>query len=93
MQIDITYCVWKRRGCLHYTRKPARKREHRQAGFIGPNSARLRRFMKRRRHRQARRSIRAGLRAYTTSLSNSSIASNRPHRPPGPWPAGLEVQP
>jgi len=93
MQTDITRYVWKRRGCLHCIRKPAHKREHRQAGFIGANAARLRRFMKCRRHRHARRSVRAGLRAYTASLSNASIAGCRPDRPPGPWPAGPEVQP
>jgi hypothetical protein len=64
MQTDITRCAWKRRGAAHCIRRPVCTREHRQFGFIGPNAAKLRRFMKCRRHRHARRTVRAGLRAY-----------------------------
>jgi hypothetical protein len=64
MHTDITHCVWKRRGVTHCARKPARKRERRPLGFLGPSAARLRRSMKRRRARRARRVVRASLRAY-----------------------------
>jgi hypothetical protein len=67
MHTDITDCLWKRRGVSHCARKPARKRERRPLGFLGPGAARLRRFMKRSCHRHARRTVRAGLRASTAA--------------------------
>ena len=70
MQTDITRYAWKRRGCCHFTRKPVRKRERRPLGFFSPSAARLRRWMKRQRHRHARRAVRASLRGYATAHSD-----------------------
>lgn len=63
MHIIIESCLWYRRGQDHTRRPPQRKREQRATGFLGPHAARLRRCMKRRHHRAARRHIRAALRA------------------------------
>jgi hypothetical protein len=70
MQTDITRYAWKRRGCSHCTRKLIRKRERRPLGFISPGAARLRRCMKRQRHRHARRTVRASLRGYAAAHSD-----------------------
>jgi hypothetical protein len=60
---------WRRHGAAHGDRRPARKRERRPAGFLSPNAAKLRRFMKCCSHRHTRRTTRATLRAYATSLT------------------------
>ena len=69
MQTTVSNCQWQRRGAAHTRRRPVRKREHRHAGFISPHAARLRRCMKRQRHRSTRRRVRANLRAYLLTLT------------------------
>jgi hypothetical protein len=62
MKTSIFQQQWRRRGAAHIDRRPARKPERRTLGFLGPQAARLRRFMKRRSHRHARRTVPASLR-------------------------------
>ena len=64
MKTNIFQQQWRRRGAAHSDRRPARKRERRSLGFLSPQAARLRRFMKRSSHRHTRRTVRASLRAY-----------------------------
>ena len=68
MQTDIAHYAWKRRGFFHCTRTPVRER--RPLGFLGPGAAIYRRFLKRSRHRRARRTMRASLRGCATTDSD-----------------------